>query len=32
MCMSLFPQGLVAVSIKKKNSEKRIGKMLNQVH
>tara|TARA_B100001173_G_C16029045_1_gene565558 strand:+ start:2231 stop:3178 length:948 start_codon:yes stop_codon:yes gene_type:complete len=30
--MTYNPQGLVAVSIKKKNSEKRIGKMLNQVH
>tara|TARA_B100000900_G_C20530702_1_gene696197 strand:+ start:278 stop:1117 length:840 start_codon:yes stop_codon:yes gene_type:complete len=26
------PQGLIAVDIKKKNSEKRIGKMLNQLH
>lgn len=26
------PQGLVAVDITKKNSEKRIGKMLNQIH
>jgi site-specific DNA-methyltransferase (adenine-specific) len=30
--MTYNPQGLVAVSIKKKNSEKRIGKMLNQAH
>jgi len=30
--MTYNPQGLVAVSIKKRNSEKRIGKMLNQVH
>lgn len=30
--MTYNPQGLVPVNIKKKNSEKRIGKMLNQVH
>ena len=30
--MTYNPQGLVPVSIKKKNSEKRIGKMLNQAH
>ena len=30
--MTYNPQGLVAVNIVKKNSEKRIGKMLNQVH
>lgn len=30
--MTYNPQGLVAVNIKKKNSAKRIGKMLNQVH
>jgi site-specific DNA-methyltransferase (adenine-specific) len=30
--MTYNPQGLVAVDIKKKNSAKRIGKMLNQVH
>ena len=30
--MTYNPQGLVAVNIKKKNSEKRIGKMLNQAH
>ena len=30
--MTYNPQGLVAVDIKKKNSEKRIGKMLNQAH
>ena len=30
--MTYNPQGLVAVNIKKKNSAKRIGKMLNQLH
>ena len=30
--MTYNPQGLVPVNIKKKNSEKRIGKMLNQSH
>ena len=30
--MTYNPQGLIPVSIKKKNSEKRIGKMLNQAH
>lgn len=30
--MTYHPQGLKAVEIKKKNSEKRIGKMLNQPH
>jgi site-specific DNA-methyltransferase (adenine-specific) len=30
--MTYNPQGLVSVDIKKKNSGKRIGKMLNQVH
>jgi site-specific DNA-methyltransferase (adenine-specific) len=30
--MTYNPQGLKAVNIKKQNSEKRIGKMLNQVH
>jgi len=30
--MTYNPQGLIPVEIKKKNSEKRIGKMLNQVH
>jgi len=30
--MTYNPQGLVPVNIVKKNSEKRIGKMLNQVH
>ena len=30
--MTYNPQNLVPVSIKKKNSEKRIGKMLNQSH
>jgi len=30
--MTYNPQGLVAVDIKKKNSAKRIGKMLNQAH
>jgi len=30
--MTYNPQGLVAVNIKKRNSEKRIGKMLNQSH
>jgi site-specific DNA-methyltransferase (adenine-specific) len=30
--MTYNPQGLVAVNIIKKNSEKRIGKMLNQKH
>ena len=30
--MTYNPQGLVSVDIKKKNSEKRIGKMLNQSH
>jgi len=30
--MTYNPQGLVPVNIKKKNSEKRIGKMLNQAH
>jgi site-specific DNA-methyltransferase (adenine-specific) len=30
--MTYNPQGLVPVDIKKKNSEKRIGKMLNQGH
>jgi len=30
--MTYNPQGLVAVNIKKKNSAKRIGKMLNQPH
>lgn len=30
--MTYNPQGLVAVDIKKRNSEKRIGKMLNQAH
>jgi site-specific DNA-methyltransferase (adenine-specific) len=30
--MTYNPQGLVSVDIKKKNSEKRIGKMLNQAH
>jgi len=30
--MTYNPQGLVAVDIPKKNSQKRIGKMLNQVH
>jgi site-specific DNA-methyltransferase (adenine-specific) len=30
--MTYNPQGLVPVNIKKKNSEKRIGKMLNQLH
>ena len=30
--MTYNPQGLVAVDIKKRNSEKRIGKMLNQSH
>jgi site-specific DNA-methyltransferase (adenine-specific) len=30
--MTYNPQGLVAVDIKKKNSSKRIGKMLNQLH
>tara|TARA_B100000900_G_C20602172_1_gene726105 strand:- start:910 stop:2007 length:1098 start_codon:yes stop_codon:yes gene_type:complete len=30
--MTYNPQGLIPVNIKKKNSEKRIGKMLNQTH
>jgi site-specific DNA-methyltransferase (adenine-specific) len=30
--MTYNPQGLIPVEIKKKNSEKRIGKMLNQAH
>jgi site-specific DNA-methyltransferase (adenine-specific) len=30
--MSYFPQGLVEKRVEKKNSEKRIGKMLNQKH
>ena len=30
--MTYNPQGLIPVNIKKKNSEKRIGKMLNQSH
>jgi len=30
--MTYNPQGLIEVEIKKKNSEKRIGKMLNQAH
>jgi len=30
--MTYNPQGLIPVNIKKKNSEKRIGKMLNQAH
>ena len=30
--MTYNPQGLIPVNIKKKNSEKRIGKMLNQIH
>ena len=30
--MTYNPQGLVPVEIKKKNSQKRIGKMLNQAH
>lgn len=30
--MTYNPQGLMPVNIKKKNSEKRIGKMLNQLH
>lgn len=30
--MTYNPQGLIPVSIKKKNSAKRIGKMLNQIH
>lgn len=30
--MTYNPQGLIAVDIKKRNSEKRIGKMLNQEH
>ena len=30
--MTYNPQGLVPVNIKKKNSAKRIGKMLNQLH
>ena len=30
--MTYNPQGLVSVNIVKKNSEKRIGKMLNQIH
>lgn len=30
--MTYNPQGLTPVNIKKKNSEKRIGKMLNQLH
>jgi len=30
--MTYNPQGLTSVNIKKKNSEKRIGKMLNQLH
>ena len=30
--MTYNPQGLISVDIKKKNSEKRIGKMLNQQH
>ena len=30
--MTYNPQGLIPVNIKKKNSAKRIGKMLNQLH